>query len=74
MQKLLILSYVNNLDSNISNATGIKATHFAYETTILFTFRETHDLVFNIDVYGNILPWFHKKRLIINKDKPLTLD
>jgi len=45
----LVLIYVNDLGSNISNAIGIKATLFAYETTILITVRDSQDLIFNID-------------------------
>jgi hypothetical protein len=48
-EPLLILIYVNDLDSNISNALGIKATLFAYETTILITVRDSHELIFNVD-------------------------
>jgi hypothetical protein len=46
---LLISMYVNDLDSNINNAIGIKATLFAYETTILITVRDSQDLIFNTD-------------------------
>jgi len=33
-EMLLVLIYVNDLDSNISNAVGNKATFFTYETNI----------------------------------------
>jgi len=33
--------YVNDLDNNISNAIGNKATFFAYETNILITVRDS---------------------------------
>jgi hypothetical protein len=36
-EPLLVLMYVNDLDSNTNNPIGIKATLFAYETTILIT-------------------------------------
>jgi hypothetical protein len=42
-EPLLVLIYVNDLDSNINNAINIKATLFAYETTILITVRDSHD-------------------------------
>jgi len=45
----LVLIYVNDLDSNISNAIGNKAALFAYETTILITVRDSQDLIFNTD-------------------------
>ena len=41
--------YVNDLDSNISNALGIKATLFTYEITILITVRDSEDLIFHVD-------------------------
>jgi hypothetical protein len=33
-ERLLVLIYVDDLESNINNAIGIKAKPFAYETTI----------------------------------------
>ena len=39
-EMLLVLLYVNDLDSNISNAVGIKPKFFAYETNILITVRD----------------------------------
>jgi len=47
--RFLASIYVNDLDSNISNAIGIKATHLAYEITILIIVRSSHDLIFSID-------------------------
>ena len=43
------LIYKKYLDSNISNAIGIKATLLAYEITILIIVRTSHDLIFSID-------------------------
>jgi len=60
-EPLSVLIYVNDLDSNISNAIGIKATFHPHETTILFTVRL---IGFNFQYrqnQGNILPCFHKK-------------
>jgi len=48
-EPFLALIYVNDLDSNTSNAIGIKATLFAYEITILIIVRSSEDLIFNID-------------------------
>jgi len=47
--RFLASIYVNDLDSNISNAIGIKATLLAYEITILIIVRTSHDLIFSID-------------------------
>jgi hypothetical protein len=46
---LLVLICVNDLDSNTSNAIGIKATLFAFKSTILVTVSDLQDLIFNID-------------------------
>jgi len=36
--------------------------------------KDTEDLTFSLDrISGNILPWFDKNRLIINKGKSLAL-
>jgi len=48
-ETLLVIIYVNDLDSNISNAIGIKPTFFAYESNILNTATDSQDLIFNID-------------------------
>ena len=48
-EPLLVLIYINDLDSKISNAIGVKATLFAYEITIFITDRHSLDLIFNID-------------------------
>jgi len=45
----LVLICAKYLDSNISNAIGIKATLFAYEITILIIVRSSHDLIFSIE-------------------------
>jgi hypothetical protein len=75
MEKDFFFVYIHDLDTNIRNAIGIKLTHLDYETIILNTGRDTQDLIFSLDkINGNILFWFHKNRLIINKDKPLALD
>jgi hypothetical protein len=68
------LIYVHDIDTNISNDTGITLTLFADDTSILITGKDTQDLILNLDrINGNILPWFDKKRLIINKGKSLAL-
>ena len=48
-EPLLVLIYANDLDNSISNAIGIKATLFVYETNILITVRDSRDLIFNKD-------------------------
>jgi len=48
-EPFLVLIYEKYLDSNISNAIGIKATHFAYEITILIIVGSSQDLIFSID-------------------------
>ena len=48
-EPFLALIYVNDLDSNISNAIGIKATLLAYEITNLIIVRCSQDLIFSID-------------------------
>jgi len=45
----LVLIYVNDLDSNISNDISIKTTLLVYETPILITVIDSSDLIFNID-------------------------
>ena len=71
---LLFLMYVHDIDTNIRNDKGIKLTLFADGTSILVTGKHTHDLIFNLDrIGGNILPWFDKNRLIINKGRSLAL-
>jgi len=47
-EPFLALINVNDIDSNISNGIGIKATLFAYEITILITVS-SRDLIFSID-------------------------
>ena len=65
MGLLLFLIYVHDRDTNISNDIGIKLTVFA---------DDTQDSVFSLDrINGSILHWFDKNRLIINKDKSLSL-
>jgi len=48
-EPVLFLIYEKYLDSNICNAIGIKATHFAYEITILIIVRSSKDLIFSTD-------------------------
>ena len=49
--------YVNDIDTDTSNTTGIKLTIFAYETGTLITGKYTLDLIFNLDrINGDILP------------------
>jgi hypothetical protein len=56
-ETLLLLECVNDLDTNISNAIGIKPKIFAYESSILIIGKDTQDLIFNLDrIYGYILP------------------
>jgi hypothetical protein len=60
-----VLICANDLDSNIRNDIGIKATLFAYKTTILITVRDSNDLIFNIDRITEIsCPGFKKKRVL----------
>ena len=47
--RFLASIYVNDLDSNISNAIGIKATLLAYEITILIIVKSSQDLIFSVD-------------------------
>jgi hypothetical protein len=59
----------------ICHDTGIRVTLFADVTRILITDQDTQDLIFSLGtISGSILPWLDKNRLIINKDKSLTLD
>ena len=56
---LFVFMYVNDIDTDTSNTTGIKLTIFAYETGTLITGKYTLDLIFNLDrINGDILPWF----------------
>jgi len=64
-EPILVLIYEKDLDSNISNAIGIKATLLAYEITILIIVGRSQDLIFSIDKLGNNMHWFHKNRLVI---------
>jgi len=48
-EPFLVLICKKYLDSNISNAIGIKATLFAYEITILIIVRSSQDFIFSID-------------------------
>jgi len=68
------LIYVHGIDTNISKDLSIKLTLFADDTSILINGKDTQDLIFSLDrISGNILPWFDKNRLIINKGKSLAL-
>jgi hypothetical protein len=65
---------MNDIDTNISDDTGIKLTLFANDTSILITGKDIQDLTLNLDkINKSILPWFDSNKLIINKDKPLAL-
>jgi hypothetical protein len=71
---LLLLIYVNDIDTNVSNDTHIKLTLFSDDTSIVITSNDRGDLTFNLDrINGSILPWFDKYRLIINENKSLAL-
>lgn len=71
---LLLLIYVNDIDTNVSNDTHIKLTLFSDDTSIVITSSNRKDLTFNLDrINGSILPWFDKYRLIINENKSLAL-
>ena len=62
------------MDTYIRKDIGIKLTLFADDTSILIPGKDTQDLIFSLDrISGNILPWFDKNRLIINKGKSLAL-
>lgn len=64
---LLLLIYVNDIDTNISNDIHIKL--FSDDTSIVITSNDRGDLTFKIHrINGSTLPWFDKNRLIINED------
>jgi hypothetical protein len=61
---------INDIDTNISDDTGIKLF-----LLILITGKDIQDLTYNVDTVNNsMLSWFDKNRLIINKGKSLALD
>jgi hypothetical protein len=65
---LLFLIYMNDIDTNINDDTGIKLTLFADDTSILITGKHLQDITLNLDkINKSILPWFDSNRLIINK-------
>jgi hypothetical protein len=70
-EQLLVLLYVNDLDSNTSNPIGIKATLLAYETTILITVRDSKDFIFKIESRKYLA--LVSGKMIDHKDKPLAL-
>jgi hypothetical protein len=54
---LLLLIYVNNIDTNISNDIHIKLTLFSDDTGIAITSKDRNNLTFNLDrINGSILP------------------
>ena len=62
----MVSIYVKDVDSNISNATGTKATLFAYENTNVITVRDSQDSIFNIGRIKEIFcPGFIKTVIII---------
>jgi hypothetical protein len=71
---LLFLIYMNDLDSNVNENTGIKLTLFVFDTRILITGKDMQDLTLNLDkIIKSILPWFENNRFVINKDKSVAL-
>jgi hypothetical protein len=71
---LLLLIYVNDIDTNISNDTHIKLTFFSEDTSTVITSNDRGVLTFNLDRNsGSILPLFDKNRLIIKEGKLLAL-
>jgi hypothetical protein len=59
---LLFLIYMD-IDTNISDDTGIKLTLFADDTSILITGKDIQDLTSDLDkINKSILPWFDNNR------------
>jgi Reverse transcriptase (RNA-dependent DNA polymerase). len=74
LRSLLLLIYVNDIGTNVSNDVGIKLTLFTDDTSISITGIDPKDLIFNLHrIDGSILTCFDKNILIINKDKSLAL-
>jgi hypothetical protein len=58
---LLLLIYINDINTNTSNDIHIKLTLFSDDTSTVITSNDRQDLTFSLDrINGSILPWFDK--------------
>jgi hypothetical protein len=57
--QLLLLIYMNDIDTNINDGNGIKLTLFVDNTSILITGKDMQDLTLNLGkTIKSIVPWF----------------